>query len=154
MAAGVQQVQITFAPGQIRQPSLWGKVLQPSGTILEYSDEKDVDVAIDKKSWIITFPLLPETTYLIFGIRGFHAAGMLTTCFVLFQVRNGQAADWQFPGHLARFEGKQAVVLAVAEENLQPLYDVLAAGKYGGLKRIQDMLKKENRDKPPIIPKS
>lgn len=145
----VENVKIGFGPGQLRQPSLWGKVLEPGGTILEYSDAKDVDVAIDKKNWIITFPSLPEGTYLIFGARGYYAAGQLSSCAILFQARNGQSADWQFPGHLVRFQTRQAVLLAQGEETLEPIYTVLSNNQYPKLAKIQELLRKENRDKSP-----
>jgi hypothetical protein len=149
-------VEIRFSRGHLRQPGLWGKILRPNGSIFEYDVEKDYDLTSDRTTHRFTFPSgFEEGTYLIWGVKGFHQAGALSTCFILLKVTDGQQCEWQFPGHLAKFEAKNVLLIAQSETDLQPIYQALIDAKYAHMTRLQDFLRREGKDKsgaPPAPP--
>lgn len=140
-------VELKFSPGQMRQPSLWGKVCQANGGVIEYDQiPENYDLVVAKTTRTITLKGFPEGAYLLMGLRGYYAAGVLANHFVLFQIKEGQQSEWQFPGHLAKFEGKNLLLLNQSDTDLQPIYKTMTEAKYGHLDRVQTFLKKERRD--------
>jgi hypothetical protein len=140
-------VEVRFSPGQMRQPSLWGKVLQPDGGIIEYDQiPEQYDLEMEKQTRKITLRGYPEDSYLLMGVRGYHAAGILANGYVLFRFKAGQHSEWQFPGHLAKFEGKNLLLTTQAENDLAPIYKTLTEAKYAHMDRLQNFLRKERRD--------
>ena len=142
------RVDVLFSNGQLRQPGLWGKVLNPkTGSIMEYGMEKGVELTVHKTTRTIAFPELADDLLLVFGAKGYFSAGQLVSCFLLFRVKSGAQADCQFTGHLARFEGKGLELLAKSETDLQPIYAALKQASYAHVDRLQDILRKESIDK-------
>ena len=140
-------VELRFSPGQMRQPSLWGKVCQSNGGVIEYDQiPEQYDLELERKTRKITLKGYPEGSFLIMGVRGFHAAGQLSNCFVLFQIKEGQQSEWQCTGHLAKFEGNNLLLINQSETDLQPIYQSMTEMKYGHLDRVQTFLRKERRD--------
>ncbi|MBL8796231.1 MAG: hypothetical protein JNM56_20195 [Planctomycetia bacterium] len=142
-------VSINFHSGQLRQFSLWCKLLKPDGSVYDYNHEADADLSVDGKVWTISFPKLIEGTYLLLGTRGFHSANALSASFILFQVRTGQSSEWQYPAHQAKFVSQGAVLLSQSETDLQPIYQTLTQNKYPYLERVQNILRRESIDKSP-----
>ena len=142
----MERVEISFSHGQMRQPGLWGKVIQANGGVYDYDNEKDMDLSVKGTTRTIVLPQMPEGAYLLFGFKGFHQAGMLTLGYILMQVKAGQQCDWQIGGHLARFEGKGVLLITSSETDLQPIYDALNNAKYAHIARLQDFLRREKKD--------
>jgi hypothetical protein len=146
-AEPIANVEVSFNPGQLRQPGLWGKVCEPDGAICEYdADPAKYDLAVERQTRKITFPSLPEGTYLVWGFKGFHAAGTLSVGYVLLQVKKDQKCEWQMPGHLARFEGNHVLLINQSETDLEPIYQSLRDAKYADLARLQNFLRREKKD--------
>ncbi len=140
-------VELRFSPGQMRQPSLWGKVCQPNGGVIEYDQiPEQYNLELEKLVRKITLSGFPESSFLIMGVRGYHAAGQLSNCFALFQIKAGQQSEWQVPGHLAKLEGKNLLLITQSETDLQPIYKSMTEMKYGHLDRVQNFLRRERRD--------
>jgi hypothetical protein len=140
-------VELRFVPGQMRQPSLWGKVCQSNGGVIEYDQiPEQYDLELEKHTRKITLKGYPEGSFLIMGLRGYHAAGQLSNCYCLFQIKEGQHSEWQFTGHLAKFEGKNLLLITQSETDLAPIYKSMTEMKYGHLDRVQNFLRKERRD--------
>ena len=140
-------VEVRFSPGLLRQPGLWGKILQANGGIIEYDSNPDqYDITVVKTTRQITLKGFPEGSYLIMGVKGFHSAGILATCYILLQLKTGQSFEWQVPVHLARFDGKNVLLINQSETDLQPIYQSLTEIKYAHLARLQDFLRREKKD--------
>lgn len=147
----MEPVEVKFLRGQLRQPGLWGKVLKPEGAIVEYDNpiaNPGVELVVEKSIHKIVLPNMADGTYLVWGIKGFWAASALSQGFVLMKVQQGQFCECAFSQHLARFEAKNALLQTQSETDLQPIYKALEEAKYGHLQRLQDFLKRENKDKP------
>jgi len=142
----MERVEINFSHGQMRQPGLWGKVIQANGGVYDYDNEKDMDFSVKGTTRTIVLPQMPEGAYLLFGFKGFHQAGMLALGYILMQVKAGQHCEWQIGGHLARFEGKNVLMITSSETDLQPVYDALNNAKYAHIGRVQDFLRREKKD--------
>jgi hypothetical protein len=141
-------VEMSFSRGQMRQPGLWGKICQPNGGIMEYDNNPDMyDLEAKGPTTKITLKGYPEDSYLVIGVKGYHAAGMLSLCYVLFQIKYGQHSEWTIPGSLAKFEGKNLLLINQSETDLQPIYKSLTDLKYAHLSRLQDFLRKEKKDR-------
>ena len=140
-------VELSFSPGQMRQPGLWIKICQPNGGIMDYDNNPEMyDLEVHKNTRKITLKNFPEDSYLVIGVKGYHAAGMLSLVYVLFQIKYGQHSEWQIPGHLAKFEGKNLLLINQSETDLQPIYKSLTDLKYQHMTRLQDFLRREKKD--------
>jgi hypothetical protein len=93
-------VELRFSHGQLRQPGLWGKTCHPSGTVMDYDEEKDVDLTVERSTHTFAFPQLPEETYLILGLKGYFARSQAgrEEFTLLGVVGNRFAADLQNSG--------------------------------------------------------
>ena len=71
----MERVELSFTHGQLRQPGLWGKVLQANGGVYDYDNEKDMDLSIKGTTRTIVLPQMPEGAYFLFAavkIKGCH----------------------------------------------------------------------------------
>ena len=85
---------------------------------------------------------------LLFGVRGFQQAGILTNCFLLMRVKTGSHLDWQFPGHLTHFSGKEVELLTHAEQDPTPVYQAMKdPGGYLDPDRVRQTLRNEGKDR-------
>ena len=117
------QPEISFSFGALRQPGIWGKILRP--------------------------PNLFDGLLLIFGVKGFQQAGMLSSCFVLMKVKEGANLEWQFPGHLVRFGGKDVEFIGSGEGDLESIYVQAREAGYLDIDRVRQTLRNEGKDRGP-----
>jgi hypothetical protein len=142
------KAELIFSTGTLRQPGIWGKILQPpSGGIFYIPMTPSDDVIIKKDATTLIFPKHPEGLLFVFGINGYHAAGTLVNIYIALRKMPGGACDIQFPGHLTRIAGKELSLLAKSENDLTPIYEALKQANYQKVQEFQDMLRKEGRDK-------
>jgi len=142
------QPEISFATGTLRQPGVWGKILKPPAHGIFDVDLISDDFIEVKGS---TTTVRPQNLYdgllLIFGIKGFKQAMMLTSVFVLLRVKEGAHMDFQFPGHLVRFEGKDVEMLANCENDMAPIYAAAKDAGYIDPDRVRQTLRNEGKDR-------
>jgi hypothetical protein len=149
------QAEVSFSTGILRQPGTWGKILQPpDGGIYDVNMEPGEHTALRKDMTTIAFPNFTEGLILVFGVKGYHAAGMLVSCYVAVRTQPQAYLDWQFSGQLVRFEGKEVALLAKAENDLAPIYAAIREAGYLPVERFQDTLRREGKDRTATPPKS
>jgi hypothetical protein len=142
-------VEINITMGQLRQPGLWGKILLPwNGNIYEFTQERGYELKAQGSTRTISFSDVPDGGYIVMGLRGYHGGGgNLVYAYMVFKVQSGFAFDYQFPGHLTRFECKGLRLMEKSEESLQKLYDTLKLFKVENVDKLQEFLRKEGIDK-------
>lgn len=141
------RVEVTFSNGALRQPGIWAKIVPPgSNDVYDVPMEPGVQVKMRDRTRTITLPDYPEGAIMVFGVKGYHQAGVLVACYVLMRVQAGAFFDWQFPGHLARFEGKGVELLARAENDLTPIYAAVEQAKFP-VERLRDHLRRQGIDR-------
>jgi hypothetical protein len=147
---GSANTEVSFSTGSLRQPGSWGKLLQPPDSAVFYVNltaSETTKLTPDKTT--TSFPGHPEGLLLLFGIYGYQAAGQLSSAFILLKTQAGAQCEWQVPGYLAKFSAKDAVLLAKAENNLAPIYAAVQQAGYKKVQELQDVLRKEGRDRSP-----
>lgn len=142
------QPEISFCTGTLRQPGVWGKILRPPAHgIFDVDLISDEHMVVKGDTTTVKPQHLVEDMLLLFGIKGYMQAMMLTSCFVLLKVKEGAHMDWQFPGHLARFGGKEVEMLIQGENSLEPIYTAVKAGGYIDVDRVRQTLRNEGKDR-------
>jgi hypothetical protein len=142
------QPEIGFAFGALRQPGVWGKILVPPASgIFDVDLINEEHITIEAGMTVVKPPHLQEGMLLLFGIKGYQKAMMLTSCFVLLKVMPGKQMDWQFPGHLARFSGKEVEMLLQSENDLEPIYAKVKEAGYMDVDRVRQTLRNEGKDR-------
>ncbi|MBY0525073.1 MAG: hypothetical protein K2R98_16835 [Gemmataceae bacterium] len=142
------QPEISFSTGTLRQPGVWGKILKPPAHgIYDVDLISDEFMVVKGSTTTVTPQHLTEGLLLVFGIKGYKQAMMLTSVYVLMRVKAGAHLDWQFPGHLARFEGKEVELLAQSENDLAPIYTAVKDGGYIDVDRVRQTLRNEGKDR-------
>jgi hypothetical protein len=144
----MERVEVTFSPGTLRQPGLWGKVLHPAtGAVYSHEAEPGAHGTARRDSRTFHYPGFEDGVYLVFGVRGYHGAGTRVGCGLLFGVLAGSHCEWQFPGHLVRFAAKGAQILAHIGAEPDALYEALSARGYRYLDRLKQCLRAEGIDR-------
>ena len=143
------RVEVSFSNGALRQPGMWGKLLQPGNGIINDLPLNSSDfVTVKQQTRTITLPDYPDGGLLLFGARGYHGAGVLTSCFVLMSIQAGAACDWQFPGFLARYEGRGVQLLAHATDSLTPIYEAVRQAGFNP-EGLRSALRQQGIDRQP-----
>lgn len=142
-------VEVSFSTGALRQPGVWGKILVPPASgIYDINMEPGEHLVVKGGKSTVSPQHLQENMLLLFGIRGFQQAGILTHCFLLLRVKPGSHLDWQFPGHLTHFSGKEVELLAHAEQDPTPIYQTMKEpGGYLDPDRVRQTLRNEGKDR-------
>jgi hypothetical protein len=144
------QPEISFSFGVLRQPGVWGKILRPPASgIFDVDLISDEHLEVKGGTTTVRPPHLYNDLLLIFGIKGFQKAGMLSSCFALMKVKEGAQLDFQFPGHMARFGGKDVELLATAEHDLETIYPAAKEHGYLDVDRVRQTLRNEGKDRGP-----
>ncbi len=140
------QAEVAFSTGTLRQPGVWGKLLQPPDGIYDINLVPNERTTVRRDTTTTLFPNHPEGLLLLFGIRGYQQAGQLTSCYILLRTQASAYLEWQFGGHLARFSGKEVALLAKAENDLTPLYQAIQEAGFEAMARLQEALRKDGKD--------
>ena len=141
--------EIAFSTGTLRQPGVWGKILVPPASgIYDVNMEPGEHLVVKGGKSTVTPQHLQEDMLLLFGVRGFQQAGILTNLFLLMRVKTGSHLDWQFPGHLTHFSGKDVELLLQAEQDPTPIYKAMKdLGGYLDPDRVRQTLRNEGKDR-------
>jgi hypothetical protein len=141
-------VEVNFSSGALRQPGMWGKFVHPGGDIYDVRMDAPEVGATKQFARKISLPDYPDGGLLLFGARGYYGAGVLTACYMLLRIQTGAVCDWQFPKHLARFQGKGVEVLAQASDDLAPIYQGVATAGFKP-EQLRDALRQQGIDRQP-----
>jgi hypothetical protein len=141
--------EISFSTGSLRQPGVWGKILVPPASgIYDINMTPGTHLTVKGGKSVVTPEHLQENMLLVFGVRGFQQAGILTSCFLLMRVKPGSHMDWQFPGHLTHFSGKEVELLGQAEQDPTTIYQLMKdQGGYLDPDRVRQTLRNEGKDR-------
>ncbi len=140
--------EVSFTTGTLRQPGSWGKLLQPPDSAIFYVNLTScATTKIVGDTTTTSFPGHPEGLLLLFGINGYQQAGKINSAYVLLKTQSGAHCEWQVPGYLAKFSGKDVALVAKAENDLAPIYAAIQQAGYKKVQELQDTLRKEGRDR-------
>ncbi len=141
--------EISFSTGSLRQPGVWGKILvPPANGIFDINMKPGTHLTVKGGKSIVKPEHLQEDMLLLFGVRGFQQAGILTSCFLLLRVTPEAQFDWQFPGHLTHFSGKEVELLKQTEQDPTAIYQAIRdPGGYLDPDRVRQTLRNEGKDR-------
>jgi len=141
------QAEMTFATGILRQPGVWGKLLQTPDGIYDVSLIPGERTTVRRDATTTTFPNHPEGLLLLFCVRGYKEAGQLASCYILARTQAAAYLEWQFSGLLVRYSGKEVTMLAKAENDLEPIYAAIQEAGFTAIDRLKEVLRKEGKDR-------
>jgi hypothetical protein len=144
------QPEISFSFGVVRQPGVWGKILRPPASgIFDIDLISDDNLEVKGATTTVRPPHLYEGLLLLFGVKGFKEAGLLSSCFLLMKVKEGAQIEFVFPGIMVRFGGKDVELLATAERDLETIYPAVKEAGYLDVDRVRQTLRNEGKDRGP-----
>lgn len=144
------QPEISFSFGALRQPGVWGKILRPPASgVYDIDLINDDFLEVKGATTTVRPPHLFDGLLLIFGVKGFQQAGILSSSFVLMKVKEGAHLEWQFPGILVRFGGKDVELISHAEGDMESIYVQAREAGYLDIDRVRQTLRNEGKDRGP-----
>lgn len=144
------QPEINFSFGALRQPGVWGKILKPPASgVFDVDLISDDNIEVKGATTTVRPPHLYEGLILLFGVKGYQQAGMLSSAFVLMKVKEGSHLEWQFPGIMVRFGGKDVELLFNATGDLETIYPQIKEAGYLDVDRVRQTLRNEGKDRGP-----
>jgi len=142
------QPEISFSFGILRQPGVWGKILRPPASgIFDVDLISDDHLEVKGGTTTVRPPHLYNDLLLIFGVKGYQKAGILSSCFVLMKVKEGSQVDFQFPNIMVRFGGKDVELLTTGEGDLEAIYPAAKENGYLDIDRVRQTLRNEGKDR-------